>query len=104
MVWSLWSKIDQRFDRMDQARKRAETGGEPLITGDILEFFQQVTGFVPTEYQVRFLEDPNQFVVARWARQTGKSLTLSVLCLYTVLSGSGERSRSSHPACDRDGC
>ena len=29
-----------------------------------------------------------QFVVARWARQTGKSLTLGVFALYTALSGS----------------
>jgi phage FluMu gp28-like protein len=47
-----------------------------------------VTGYEPTEYQKRFLLDQTQFVVARWARQTGKSLTLSVFCLFTVLTGS----------------
>lgn len=47
-----------------------------------------MTGFEPTEYQIRFLHDKAQFVVARWARQTGKSLTLGVFALYTALSGS----------------
>jgi len=86
MVWSLWSKIDQRYKELDKTRKRALAGNEPLIDCGILEFFRLATGFEPTDYQIRFLLDSNQFVVARWARQTGKSLTLSVLCLYILLS------------------
>jgi hypothetical protein len=88
MAGSLWVKIDRRFENLVRAQKREKVGGKPLITCDILQFFRMVTGFEPTDYQVRFLLDPSQFVVARWSRQTGKSLTLSVLCLYTVLSGS----------------
>ncbi len=88
MAGSLWVKIDRRFENLVRSQKREKVGGKPLITCDILAFFRLVTGFEPTDYQVRFLLDPSQFVVARWSRQTGKSLTLSVLCLYTVLSGS----------------
>jgi hypothetical protein len=88
MAGSLWVKIDRRFENFVRSQKREKVGGKPLITCDILQFFGLVTGFEPTDYQVRFLLDQSQFVVARWSRQTGKSLTLSVLCLYTVLSGS----------------
>src|SRR5207302_8424633 len=88
MAGSLWLKIDRRFENFVMTKKREKVGGKPLITCDILAFFRLVTGFEPTGCQVRFLLDQSQFVVARWSRQTGKSLTLSVLCLYTVLSGS----------------
>src|SRR5437660_11936887 len=88
MAGSLWLKIDRRFENFVMTQKREKVGGKPLITCDILQFFRLVTGFERTDCQVRFLLDQSQFVVARWSRQTGKSLTLSVLCLYTVLSGS----------------
>ncbi len=69
-----------------RARTREANKNKPLVSCGILEFFQQVTGFKPTDYQEKLLLDQNQFVVARWARQSGKSLTLAVICLYTVLS------------------
>ncbi len=69
-----------------RARTRDANKNKPLVSCGILEFFQQVTGFKPTGYQEELLLDQNQFIVARWARQSGKSLTLAVICLYTVLS------------------
>jgi hypothetical protein len=87
MAGSVWGRIDRRFQRIIADRKRKRIGKGPLITCNILEFFRTVTGFEPTDYQQRFLLDPSQFIVARWSRQTGKSLTLAVLCLYTLLSG-----------------
>ncbi len=89
MTGSVWGKIDRKYETVKRNRKRKKIGNEPLVNGDILEFFRTVTGFEPTDYQKKFLSDQNQFVVARWARQTGKSLSLAVLCLHTVLSGSG---------------
>ena len=88
MAAPVWSKIDSRYRKVVRARRRESVSKKALITCDIIRFFRFVTGFEPTDYQVRFLLDQNQFVVARWARQTGKSLTLAVLCLYTVLTGS----------------
>ncbi len=69
-----------------RARTREANKNKPLVSCGIIEFFQQVTGFKPTGYQEELLLDQNQFIVARWARQSGKSLTLAVICLYTVLS------------------
>lgn len=64
---------------------------KPLIGCGILEFFEKTAGFKPTAYQQKLLVDDNQFIVARWCRQSGKSLTLSVLCLYTALSAPNRR-------------
>src|SRR5947209_9535881 len=50
-----------------------------------------MTGFEPTAYQVALLLDLSQFVVARWSRQSGKSLCLTLICLYVALSGSNRR-------------
>jgi len=58
------------------------------LRSDPVEFFRQVLGFEPTEYQrelIRlFLE--NQFIAARWCRQSGKSWTISALLLNFALS------------------
>jgi phage FluMu gp28-like protein len=86
---SVWKKIDRKIEKIQGERKKKQIGKGPLIDCDNLQFFRDVTGFEPTDYQVRFLQDKSQFVVARWARQTGKSLTLGILALYTALSGSG---------------
>ncbi len=86
MAGSVWRKIDDRFGKIKREKKRKKIGREPLISNDILGFFGRVTAYSPTDYQVRFLLDQEQFVVARWARQTGKSLSLAVLCLFTALS------------------
>jgi phage FluMu gp28-like protein len=87
MTTSVWNKIDREFDKKKKAHKRKKIGKEPLVNSDSLQFFHDMTGFEPTEYEKRFLQDENQFVVARWARQTGKSLTLSIRSLHTALSG-----------------
>ena len=58
------------------------------LRSDPVEFFRQVLGFEPTESQrelIRlFLE--NQFIAARWCRQSGKSWTISALLLNFALS------------------
>ncbi len=86
MAGSPFVKIDRLYEKEMRARTREVNKNKPLVSCGILEFFQQVTGFKPTGYQEELLLDQNQFVVARWARQSGKSLTLAVICLYTVLS------------------
>ncbi len=52
-----------------------------------LEFFRQILGFEPTDYQKELigLFEMNQFLAARWCRQSGKSWTVSGLLLNYAL-------------------
>jgi hypothetical protein len=51
---------------------------------NVLSFCDYI-GFKPTEYQKKFLLDDNHFIVLRWARQSGKSATVSVKLLWYAL-------------------
>ena len=55
---------------------------------DPLEFFRQVLGVEPTDYQRELIElfQKNQFIAARWSRQAGKSFTTSGLLLNYALA------------------
>ena len=50
-----------------------------ILKTDPLEFFRQVLGVEPTDYQKELIElfQKNQFIAARWSRQSGKSFTTS---------------------------
>src|SRR5437867_11687434 len=74
-----------------RARAKTANNNKQLVAGGILDFFELATGFKATAYQERLMQDRSQFIVARWARQSGKSLTLAVICLYTALSVPGTR-------------
>ena len=58
---------------------------------DPLEFFRQVLGVEPTDYEKEFIElfQKNQFVAARWCRQSGKSFTTSGMLLNYALVNAG---------------
>ncbi len=86
MAGSPFVKIDRLYEKEIRARAREASKNKELVSCTLLEFFQRATGLNPTGYQEKLLLDENQFVVARWARQSGKSLTLAVVCLYTALS------------------
>ena len=61
------------------------------IPEDPIVFFKKWLGFKPTKYQVqltKFFMD-NQFVAARWNRQSGKSHIVAALLLYYALSHPG---------------
>jgi phage FluMu gp28-like protein len=79
-----WNKTLTHEKRVD-CRKAKET---KKLSEDPKEFFRQVVGFEPTEYQVdlinKFLE--NQFVAARWCRQSGKSWIISALLLWYAVT------------------
>lgn len=53
-----------------------------------LQFCKETLGFNPTTYQSELIEQfkHNQFIAARWARQTGKSHTISALLLHFALT------------------
>jgi hypothetical protein len=91
MAGSAFVKIDRLYENEMRERARDAAKGTPLTACGVLDFFRQVTGFEPTAYQATFLLDTSQFVVARWSRQSGKSLCLTVICLYVALSGSNRR-------------
>jgi|SRR6267143_3210392 len=88
MTGSAFVKIDRLYDYEMQARARDAEKDKPITTSGILDFFREMTGFDPTAYQVALLLDPSQFIVARWSRQSGKSLCLTLICLFVALSGS----------------
>src|SRR6266849_7599774 len=91
MAGSAFVKIDRLYDYEMQARARDAEKDKPITTSGILDFFREMTGFDPTAYQVALLLDPSQFIVARWSRQSGKSLCLTLICLFVALSGSNRR-------------
>jgi phage FluMu gp28-like protein len=58
------------------------------LKGDAAEFFEQILGFKPFKYQTDLIKlfDSNQFLAARWCRQSGKSWTISALLLNYALN------------------
>jgi phage FluMu gp28-like protein len=54
---------------------------------DPLIFCEETLGITPTAYQTTLIQqfESNQFVAARWARQSGKSHTISALLLHYAL-------------------
>jgi len=58
------------------------------LSADPVEFFRQIVGFKPTTYQVALIKLflVNQFIAARWARQSGKSWIVSALLLWFALT------------------
>ncbi len=91
MYASTRSKIDRYYQKLLRAKEREALAGKPLATEDRVEFCSKQLGFTPTAYQEKLLRDQNQFVVARWARQSGKSLTMAALTLHYALTHSGSR-------------
>jgi len=55
---------------------------------DPLEFFRQVLGVEPTDYQKEFIDlfYKNQFIATRWSWQSGKSFTTSGILLNYALA------------------
>jgi phage FluMu gp28-like protein len=55
---------------------------------DPVQFCTETLGFNPTTYQKELINQfqTNQFIAARWARQTGKSHTISALLLHYALT------------------
>ena len=91
MAGSALVKINRLFENEMREIGRDSDRDKPLVSSDILDFFREMTGFKPTTYQEELLLDESQFVVARWSRQSGKSLSLTLICLYTALSGANRR-------------
>jgi phage FluMu gp28-like protein len=66
----------------------AELARAQKLSRDPVEFFRQVVGFEPTIYQKEFIKLflENQFLAARWCRQSGKSWIVSALLLWYAVT------------------
>src|SRR5712692_6945712 len=91
MSASIGGKIDRNWTNLRRANVRNQAKGKPLIDEDIIEFCEKRLHIKPTSYQKKILEDPHQFIVARWSRQSGKSLTVAIILLYYALKNPGLR-------------
>jgi phage FluMu gp28-like protein len=58
---------------------------------DAIDFCKETLGFTPTNYQTEIIRQfqTSQFIAARWARQSGKSHTISALLLHYALANPG---------------
>jgi len=85
------AEIDQAWKEMRQEIEDENLKGVQLFTGNILDLCKQWLKITPTLYQEKFLLDQRTYVVARWARQTGKSTAIAALCLYLALHNGMKR-------------
>ncbi len=77
------AKTREEIDSLETDRlSKVET-----LKTDPLEFFCQILGVEPTDYEKELIEpfQKNQFVAARWSRQSGKSFTTSGILLNYAL-------------------
>ncbi len=91
MSASIGGKIDRNWTNLQKANVRNKAKGKPLVDEDIVEFCEKRLHIKPTSYQKKLLLDQAQFIVARWSRQSGKSLIVAVLLLYYALTMPGMR-------------
>jgi phage FluMu gp28-like protein len=65
--------------------------GSKNAKSDTVEFCEQTLGFKPTDYQKELIRlfNENQFVAARWCRQSGKSFTVCAMLLHYALMHPG---------------
>lgn len=76
-----------KFQHVERLINQTQTAEAQKLSQNPTEFFRQILGFKPTNYQQELIQlfQNNQFIAARWCRQSGKSLTVSALLLwYTV--------------------
>ena len=66
----------------------AQTAETRKLTENPIDFFRYVLGFEPTDYQQQFIKLflENQFIAARWCRQSGKSWIISALLLWYAVT------------------
>jgi len=73
---------------INQLKKQAAQKQKVAIPADPVQFCKENLNFTPTTYQTELIQQfqNNQFIAARWARQTGKSHTISALLLHYALT------------------
>jgi len=78
----------QQKTKLEQLQQQILKNQTHHFPTDPTEFCQQTLNFTPTAYQKELITQftQNQFTAARWARQTGKSHTVSALLLHYALT------------------
>jgi len=98
MIASPGRKINRYYDNFQSENERDEASHRPLIDEtDVVEFFKHL-GFQATDYQEKLLRDKSQFILARWSRQSGKSLAMAVAVLFNALARKGFRAAIVAPS------
>ena len=79
------AQCERELEQLKQERAKKQKTSFPQ---DPIVFCRETLGFTPTAYQTQLIEQfqSNQFIAARWARQTGKSHTISALLLHYALT------------------
>src|SRR5947199_10640141 len=91
-------KLNRYYENLQNERKRDEARNRPLIEEtNVVEFFKHL-GFQATVYQEKLLRDKSQFILARWSRQSGKSLAMAVAVLFNALTRKGLRAAIVAPS------
>src|SRR5205809_3087437 len=86
-------KLNRYYENLQNERERDQARNRPLIgETDVVEFFKHL-GFQATVYQEKLLRDKSQFILARWSRQSGKSLAMAVAVLSTLSPAKGSERR-----------
>ncbi len=91
MIGSIRREIGREWREMEAERRDERLKGQGFKVGGIIEFCKTWLKITPTAYQERLLLDPAKFIVARWARQTGKTTAISALSLHTALIEGSKR-------------
>jgi len=91
-------KLNRYYENLQNERERDEARNRPLFEEtDVVEFFKHL-GFQATVYQEKLLRDKSQFILARWSRQSGKSLAMAVAVLFNALTRRGFRAAIVAPS------
>src|SRR2546428_3487269 len=98
MIPSPGRKITRYYDNFQGENERDVASHRPIIyETDMGEFFKQL-GFKATDYQEKLLRDKSQFILARWSRQSGKSIAMAVAVLFNALTRKGFRAAIVAPS------
>src|SRR3989442_15833221 len=98
MITSPGRKINRYYENFQSEKERDEASDQPLIDEiDVVEFFKHL-GFQATVYQEKLLRDKSQFILARWSRQSGKSLAMAVAGPFKALTRKGFRAAIVAPS------
>src|SRR6266852_9822504 len=95
---SIRGKIERYHRYLGKERELHQSNSKPLIEEtDVVEFFKRL-GLKPTDYQEKLLRDKSKLILARWSRQSGKSLVMAVVVLFNALTRTAFRAAVVAPS------
>ena len=74
----------QKLQHSNQLAQELALEKTEALSVDPVDFCREILGFVPFSYQEQFIRlfMENQFLAARWCRQSGKSFIVAALLLW----------------------